>query len=147
MMDTPLHFRTLPLACWRLLDMFILMAPYPFLATTTVLPSPAFSDSTAMAGTVSRMRSMDGTLYTYVSSRQGRRVFNWTFEISRHKALELQQFFDSYFSHAIKIVDHDGQTIIGFFKNNPFEFSGAGRAGPDWPGFEVMNVTFEFEEK
>ena len=71
--------------------MFILRAPYPYIATTTVMPSPAWSDSKALAATVTTMRAVDGTLYSYVTTRAGRKRFIWTFEIARHKALELRE--------------------------------------------------------
>jgi hypothetical protein len=93
------------------------------------------------------MRSVDGTLYTYVTSRAGRKKFIWTFELSRHKALELREFLDSYFSNIIKVTDHNNESWVGYIKNNPFEFSGAGRAGDAWPGKETMQITIEFEEK
>lgn len=93
------------------------------------------------------MRSMNGVLYTYVKSREGRKRFRWDFEIARNKALELREFINSYQGEIIKIIDHDGDEWIGYLRNNPFEFTGAGRAGPEWPGNETMIVTLEFEEK
>ncbi len=126
--------------------MFIIRAPYPYIATTTLLPSPVWSDSVSLAGTVSRMRTMDGTLYTYVTSRQGRKAFQWSFEVARNKAIELIEFFNAYFSQALQITDHNGDVWVGYIKNNPFELSGAGRAF-GWPGNETMQFTIEFEEK
>lgn len=126
--------------------MFTMRAPYPYVTTTTVMPSPRFSDSKALAAIVNRMRAMDGTLYTYINSKNGRRVYNWTFELSRHKALEVREFLDSYFSQQIQVTDHNDVTIVGYVKNNPFDFEGVGRAG-GLPGDETMSVTIEFEEK
>lgn len=121
-------------------------APYPYVTTTTVMPSPRFSDSKALGAIVNRMRAMDGTLYTYVNSKNGRRVYQWSFEMARNKALELREFLDSYHSYKIQVTDHDGTTIVGYVKNNPFDFEGEGRAGPAWPGEETMTITIEFEE-
>jgi hypothetical protein len=90
---------------------------------------------------------MDGELYTYVKSRNGRRKFRWEFEISRHKALELRAFLNSYFSDLIEVTDHDDDKWIGYFISNPFEFAGAGRAGDGWPGGETMSIFLDFEEK
>ena len=126
---------------------FILKAPFPAVITTTLLPSPKWGDSKAITSTVTSMRSINGTLYTYVKSRNGRKKFNWEFELSRHKALELLYFLRSYHGKLIQIVDHDGDTFHGYMKNNPFEFAGAGRAGENWPGKETMTVILEFEEK
>lgn len=126
--------------------MFTMRAPYPYVTTTTVMPSPRFSDSQALGAIVNRMRAMDGTLYTYVNSKNGRRVYNWTFELARNKALEVREFLDSYFSQQIQVTDHTDTTIVGYVKNNPFDFEGVGRAS-GFPGDETMSITIEFEEK
>lgn len=125
---------------------FILKAPYPAVVTTTLLPSPSWGDSKGITATVTRMRSMDGTLYTYVKTRDGRKKFQWDFEMSRNKALELREFINSYNSSLIQVTDHDGDTWIGYLRNNPFEFTAVSRA-KDWPGDETMSVTLEFEER
>lgn len=125
---------------------FRLAAPYPALSTTTILPSPVWGDTKATTGTVTTMRSVDGTLYTYVKSRNGRKRFRWDFEISRNKALELRAFISSYFSKPMRITDHDGDSFIGYLINNPFELGGVSRA-KGWPGNESMSISLEFEEK
>ncbi len=126
--------------------MFILRAPYPYVTTTTVMPSPRWSDSKALGAIVNRMRAMDGTLYTYVNSKNGRRIYQWSFELARNKALELREFLDSYFSYKIQITDHNDDVLIGYIRNNPFDFEGLGRAA-GWPGDETMTITLEFEEQ
>lgn len=126
--------------------MFTLRAPYPSIQVTTLLPSPTFGDSRALTATVSSMRAMDGTLYTNVKTRSGRKRFQWDFEISRHKAIELRAFINSYYGHCIQATDHNGESWVGYLKNNPFEFVGGGRAA-GWPGDETMSITIEFEEK
>ena len=123
----------------------IFRAPFPAMQTTTLLPNPSFSDSHSLAASFERMRTMNGTLYTYATSRKGRKVHRWDFLLSRHKALELKAFFDAYYGSKIQATDHNDQIIIGYFKNNPFEFSGAGAAG-GWPGNEAMSISIEFEE-
>lgn len=122
-------------------------APYPSVRTTTLLPSPSWGDSKAITATVQTMRTMDGTLYTYVKSRDGRKKFQWEFEIARNKALELRAFINSYVGSLIQIIDHDGDTFVGYLRSNPFEFTGAGRAGDGWPGGETMKIIIDFEEK
>jgi hypothetical protein len=126
---------------------FILKGPYPAVRTTTILPSPKWGDSKALTATVVSMRAMNGTLYTYVKSRNGRMKFQWEFEIARDKALELREFIDSYQGKLIQITDHDGDLWLGYLRSNPFEFTGAGRAGDGWPGGETMNIILEFEER
>lgn len=114
--------------------------------TTTVLPNPAFGDTVGLTSTVKTMRAMDGTLYSHVQTRTGRKRLKWEFTISRNKALELREFIDKYFGSMMQATDHNGDVWVGFLKNNPFEFAGRGRAA-SWPGGEVMNISIEFEEK
>ena len=76
---------------------------------------------------------MDGTLYTYIKTRNGRKKFKWEFEIARDKALEVREFINSYRGELIQITDHDGDIWVGYLRNNPFEFTGVGRAA-GWPG-------------
>lgn len=126
---------------------FLIKAPYPGVRTTTLLPPPRWGDSKTLTSTIQTMRAIDGTLYTYVKSRNGRKKFQWEFEIARNKALELREFINSYRGALIQVMDHDGDTWIGYLRNNPFEFTGAGRAGANWPGQETMDIILEFEER
>lgn len=126
--------------------MFVLQGPYPSLRTTTLLPSPRFSDQEALKATVKIIRSMNGARYTYVTSREGLHKLKWDFQISRHKAMELREFIDVYYDSIIKATDHNGVIWIGYLKNNPFEFTGDSRAA-GWPGEELATVTIEFEER
>ena len=80
--------------------MFQLQAPHPLLQTTALLPDPQFSDQEAVLDTVTRKSAMDGTRYTYVKRRGGRRKLRWVFQLSRNKGLELRAFLQSYFASA-----------------------------------------------
>lgn len=120
--------------------------PYPGIQTTTLLPSPRWGDSKSLRATVLSQRAVDGTLYTYVKSRNGKKGLQWDFEIARDKALELRAFINAYQGQLIEVIDHDGDRWVGYLQNNPFEFSGAGRAGPYWPGAETMTIKLEFEQ-
>ncbi len=126
---------------------FILRGPYPGIQTTTLLPSPKWGDSKALTATVISLRSMNGDLFTHVKSRNGRMKFQWEFEVSRHKALELREFINSYQAGLIHITDHDGDVWVGYLRSNPFELAGAGRAGEGWPGNETMTIILEFEQR
>jgi hypothetical protein len=128
--------------------MFMLQAPSPALQTTTALPSPQFSDSEALLDSVSTRIALDGTVYTYVKRRNGRRKFLWTFRMSRNKGLELRAFLQSYFASPIRITDHNGRVFVGYFTSNPFEFETTGRAAPaipPWPRGETQTIQLEFE--
>jgi len=67
--------------------MFTFEAPYPAIQTTSLLPNPQWSDQEGLLDEVFWKRAMDGTLYTYVKRRNGRRKMKWTFCMTRNKAL------------------------------------------------------------
>jgi hypothetical protein len=122
-------------------------APYPTLQTLTVMPNPQFSDQETNLNIVSRRTAMDGTRYTYVK-RRSRRKLQWTFRLTRNKALEVRAFFMSYFASKIKITDHRDRIWIGNFTSNPFEFEAQSRAYPaitPMPRGETVSIDIEFE--
>ena len=116
--------------------MLTLEAPYPGVQTTSVLPSPLFSNAEFAKNEVSVKRAEDGTTYTYVK-RQTRRKLQWTFRLTRAKGRELRAFLEAYFASKIKATDHDGEVWIGYFTNNPFEFDAVRRG--------EQSITLEFE--
>jgi len=128
--------------------MFILQAPHPALEATTLLPSPQFGDCENLTDEVMVKRAMDGTLYTYVKTKHGRRGLQWTFLLTRNKALELRAFIQAYYATAIKVTDHNERVWVGHFVNNPFEFDTPSRAAPaiaPMPRGETQEITIEFE--
>lgn len=125
--------------------MFFIRAPYPSIQVTMELPSPHWSDSVALASTLQMLRAMNGTQYTYVHARNGRKKFQWDFTLSRNKALELRAFLKVYYRFQVQVIDHSDATWVGYLINNPFESAGSGRA-VDFPGGETMDITLEFEE-
>ncbi len=125
--------------------MFILQAPYPAFEITTFLPNPQLGDSVSPKGSIDFRRSMNGTKYTYVKSRDARRKCLWTFQISQHKALELQAFFDAYNSELIQVTDHLGVVYVGNFTTNPFEFEAVRRAVASPGNYSRHQIQVEFE--
>ena len=128
--------------------LFFLQAPYPVLQTMTVLPSPKFSDSMALTDAVAVKRAMDGTRYTYVKTKGGRKKLKWEFLLTRNKGLELRAFIQSYFASQIFITDHLSRSWVGYFMSNPFEFDTPERGYPPrqgWPVGEVQAISIEFE--
>jgi hypothetical protein len=124
-----------------------LAAPYPAIQTITMLPNPELSDSEALTGTVTSLRAVDGTLYTYVKRTNERRKLVWSFTLSRPKALELRAFLLSYYAALIRVTDHNNRVWTGYFINNPFEFVTDRRGAPSWQGLpgESQSITLEFE--
>lgn len=126
---------------------FTLEAPYPTIQTTSILPNPRFGDSEGLRAEVIVKRAMDGTRYTYVKRKSGRKML-WTFKMTRNKGLELRAFIQSYFASKIRVTDHNGRVWLGHFTNNPFEFDTPSRAAPaisPMPLGESQVITIEFE--
>jgi hypothetical protein len=127
--------------------MFQLQGPYPSLQTTSILPNPRFGDSEGLRAEVRVKRTMDGTRFTYIKRKGGKKL-QWTFKLTRNKSLEVRAFIQSYFASKIKVIDHNDRVWIGHFINNPFELSTESRAAPaiaPMPRGENVVITLEFE--
>lgn len=122
---------------------FRLAAPYPAIEALSYLPNPELSDVRRPVQSVDIRRSMDNTRRTYVKT-SNRWSFNYTFVLTRQKALELRAFIESYYLAPLVITDHRGVRWSVYFTSNPFEFNGAGRAA-DFPGEEYITIPLTFE--
>lgn len=125
--------------------MFLIRAPYPAPQYTIMLPSPNWGDSVNLTSTLQILDAMDGTRFTYVKDRDGRKRLQWDFKMARNKALELRAFINSYYHLQVQIIDHNSDSLIGYLINNPFEHAGSGKA-EGFPGGETMDITLDFEE-
>lgn len=128
--------------------MFILQAPHSAPVATTLLPNPQWGDGENLTDEVMVKRAMDGTLYTYVKTKNGRRRLEWAFRLTRNKALELRAFIQAYYAAKIRVTDHNERVWVGWFTNNPFEFDTSDRAAPalaPMPRGEFVEITIEFE--
>lgn len=117
--------------------MIKLEAPYPAIVTTSFLPNPQLSNAESLTATLTMKRATDGTLRTYVKTKNGRRKMLWNFVLDRGKALELRAFVLSYHSSQLRVTDHEDRVWLGYIMNNPVEFDGAARGR--------VAVTLEFE--
>jgi len=110
-----------------------------------MLRSPQFSNQVNKAHTMTTVRTGDGSLYTYIKKKRGRRVFQWDFLVSYDKSLEAKLFFKKYGSSLVRVYDHNDEVFTGFVTTNPWEAQGEGRAG-GWAGNEAYGFTFQLEE-
>ena len=127
---------------------FEMSAPYPALQTTILLKNPYVGDAESILDVVTPKRAVDGTLYTYVKTKNGRRKLKWDFTLSRNKCIELEGFIKAYHASKIRVVDHNGRIWIGNFTSNPYDFTGKERSGPalqNWPVGETYTFSVEFE--
>lgn len=124
--------------------MLTLEAPYPGIQTTSFLPNPQLGDSEELTDEVVTKRAMDGTLYTYVKTKNQRRRLVFSLVLSRMKALELRGFITAYYASTIRFTDHLDRVWVGNLVNDPFEFSTPNRSG-NCPGQERQTIQLEFE--
>lgn len=132
---------------------FTLSAPYPGVQTTTILPNPQFGNSEGRVQEINLKRSIQGTVRTYVKrgtmpNGKLRSKMQWSFTLTRNKAVELLEFTNSYHSSQIQIFDQAGREYRGFIMNNPLEISPVRRGAPniqEMPRGELCEVTLEFE--
>jgi hypothetical protein len=118
-----------------------MQAPYPAVKTTSILPSPQFSNTQGLKTRIaSIMRSMNGSKrYTYVKKSPDE-TLTFQFLLTRPKSLELRDFILLYFASKVKITTHDGDVWSANFVNDPFEFTGERKAEPSREMYTI-NVT------
>ena len=124
---------------------FIVQGPHPLLQSTLLLPNPREGNQKNLAASIQTMRSMDGTLYTYIKSKRGRKVHQWDFIGTKDKGREATEFIKLYSGGLVRITDHEGTAIVGYITINPLELAGQGRAG-GYPSGEVYQWTLSLEE-
>lgn len=128
--------------------MFLFEAPMPAVEASIFLPNPAFGDNESLTDSVQVKRAMDGTLYSYIKTKNGRRRLQWSFRMTRNRALQLRQFILTYAASQIRVTDHNNRVWVGYFTINPFEFNTPQRAAPaisPMPRGETQEITIEFE--
>ncbi len=126
--------------------MFRIQGPFPGYKSTVIMPSPEMGNAKNLASSVQTLRTMDGTLYTFIKRKRARKVHKWDFVTSHDKAQEVKAFFDSYMGGVVRCIDHEDVSHIGYMTLNPVELQGTGRAG-GWPGVqEAYRFSIQLEE-
>lgn len=124
--------------------MITIQAPYPAVETTIYLPSPNFNDTRALASESTIKRAMDGTPYSYINDLGDKALYNFSFILTRMKALEIEAFFKLYGAKQWKLTNFDEQEIIGYCKTNPLRFVAVSH-GVTHGSVETYTLDFEFE--
>lgn len=126
---------------------FVIQGPYPNMITSLLLPSPNVGNARQLRSSIQTLRTMNGTLFTYVKPKQNRKLHRWDFLSSKEKGLETKEFAEKYSGGLVRVTDHEGTIRIGYITINPLETQGQGRAG-GWADIEeAVSFTIEFEEK
>lgn len=124
-----------------------LIATWELPTVLVVLPNPLFGDFENSVNEVELARSMNNTVRTFIKSKDGRKILNFRFQLTRAKALEVYYFYRAHMGDQIKIEDHKGRTWRGYFAVNPIDLESARslRNNPSELGDNLTQVTLEFE--
>jgi len=121
----------------------LLMAPFPAVASSIILPPPEFDDKENNTSKVAIKRAMDGTTRTYVN-RSATRVLSYTFDLTREKGLELEAFLSAYNGDKISLQNWKGELWEVHLLTNPLSFVQNRRSAPGGPS---VGVNLQFEGK
>lgn len=124
-----------------------LRAPWPLVKSITRLPNPRLGDSEGSVGSLDVKYAVNGTRYTYVRTKDGRRVLVWQFLLTTHKYQELREFLEVHHSDQIRATDHLGQIWLGYITSNPADFDSDGRRArrADTTNNEMYTIALTFE--
>ena len=98
----------------------IIEAPYPDIQTATLLPNPDLLNSEGQGDQHSVLVAMDKSVNTYIKTT-GKNIFNWSFLLTKEKALELREFVKLYSDKRWRVTDHNDDVLIGHLLTNPLE--------------------------
>lgn len=120
--------------------------PWPAVQTFIHLPSPEFSNSEGISGTVEFKRTINNTKYTYIRSRAQRRKLQISFEMTVAKGFELLEFIRSYHATQCRYTDELGQRWVGYFITNPNEIETRSLGAKSAEGmYGYVSIQVEFE--
>ena len=127
----------------------ILEAPWPAVIQITHLPDPLFGDGQALSSKMVLKRSILADTITHIKTTGNRFIFNYSFNLTRMKFLELRDFFEEFAKETWRITDQHDRKIVGKCKTNPLVGTIEGHSVycPDDPlgSNERVNVSIEFE--
>ena len=112
-------------------------------STTTVLPSPEFSNVDSKPHQLNIKRATDGTRRVYKKTAQTQ-ITNYTFNLTKMKALELRAFIKLYFDSNIVVTDHNGDIWDNKLTNQPWSFV-ADQVAQNLTGREKVQIPLAFE--
>lgn len=119
-------------------------APYPAFGGIIVVPDTELQDRMRVGASVITHQAQDGTHYTYTMSPTGKKVYDWTFDLTRQKALQFLEFYRSYNGDKWQVTTHTGLVIVGHILLNPAEIEMVGRALYG-DSAEKVSIGFSFE--
>jgi len=120
-------------------------APYPTIKVTSVLPDAEFGDGRKSESSVDIKRTMIGRVITYIKT-SAKQTLTLTFQLTRMKDLELDQFIQSFHTTEWQLTLHDGSIWRAKLVGEPIKREAFGRVdfNNDTTGNEELEVTLTF---
>lgn len=103
--------------------MYEFWGPHPATEVITVMPNAELRDAVSLQSRVLAKVSMSGVQYTNVKKQPDQELYRWQFDCTRVKALEFWEFVKLYIGEKVKVVDHDGNVLVGYFRINPLQLN------------------------
>lgn len=122
--------------------MIQIQAPHPLCEAILTLPDPEFGDAEQLGHTVVPRRMMNNEVTTHVR-RAPSKKFNFSFDLTRLKSLELVAFYELYHAGMWRIR-RTADTLVGYANMNPMQIAAVKR-GATAAGNDVLLSTLEFE--
>jgi len=126
----------------------LLKAPYPAIQTIVTLPEPHLNNDVFLLDERNYKYMMDKSVYSYIKTTPLKR-YKYVFTLTRGKLFEVFEFLKAYLGVKWEIIDHHGNSIIGYCVTNPSKFTST--LGPlaykanCLPYTENEKFTFELE--
>lgn len=124
--------------------MWNIAAPFPLFETIIFLPSADLSNTMKIESRVQHHQMMNGDYVTHKQENANARTYQWSFNLTRRKALELKEFFRLYVGELWQVTDHNDIVLIGYLRNGPLLLEMVSR-GVIADSTESVPVTLEFE--
>jgi hypothetical protein len=123
-----------------------LTAPYPTYTGSIILPNPALGDGQSRTFKVQLHRAMDNTTYTHVKKSLPI-IFDYSFELTHIKALELLDFFKDYVGSIWRMSAFDISALYYqvVLLENQLELNNFKRSVYEGHSLETISINLTFE--
>lgn len=125
----------------------IIQAPYPKIKVTSTFPNVKFGDIRKSESTITIKRTMTGRKITYVHPSD-RYTLTLPFQLTRVKALEMEEMVNIYQAAHWKLTLYDGSEWDAQLVDAPVSRTATGRIGDNTlVGKELVELTLTLSAK
>jgi hypothetical protein len=122
----------------------IVKAPHPSYTAFITLPDPELQDTANAADVVDVKIMMDASVMTNVKTQTTKKVYQFLFDLTRMKILELKAFIDLYAGEQWAFT-WQGENVVANLMVNPTDFEIQRRAWFEAGNAEAGQISLTFE--